>query len=196
MTRNNLGEHLSWILATKASLPLQSSPLEILVLSQSSAARASGTQQSAPSFTATAFQSTSKRDATEWEGVTQFLRPAVPPREQKRLAPDAMVRLQSGPKSSTKSRLLSHATPLEVNTPGSQVPRVLGSSLRDQYHAAFDRTESCMYTTQKELKSRLMSGQCLPLQYPKPRLREKSFSLLIPETQNLLRSYVVRVMHG
>ena len=185
MTRNNLNEHLTWILGTKASLPLQSGQFDIPVLSQSSSVRAPATQQNEPSFTTTGPKPASRSDATESEEVPQFLRPAVPSREQKRPVPGEMARLQSGPKSSTKSRLLSHAPPSEVKTPGSHGPRVIGSSLRDQYHAAFDRTESRMCNC-AERTGELSNVRTVPTpSVSKTPSKRKNFQSVDPEVLEL-----------
>ena len=181
MTRNNLREHLNWILATKASLPLQSGQFDIPVLGESSTVRALTTQHNEPRSITTGLKLASGSDATDSRGTPPFLRPTILPGKQERSVPGEMARLQSALKSSTKSRLLSHAPLSEVKTPGSEVPRDLGSSLRDQYHAAFDRPESCTCIVQKEVKSCLMLGQCLTPRYPKPRLRERNISLWTPK---------------
>ena len=144
MTRHNLREQLNWILSTNASLPLQSSQSAAPFLSQSPTIEAPTIQHNDASVVEPEFEITNGSDASEG-GRYQFLCPAIPSRGQKRPPSNEMARLQSGPKSGTKSRLLSQAPPSEMRTPLSQVPQVIGSSLRDQYHAAFDHTGSCMY---------------------------------------------------
>ena len=140
MTFHNLSAHLSWLLGTKpfAILPTPRSP-------QGSGtpewAEKPDTQSASPVLD----QRKSPVDQVVASGHgadlgprnPEFARPALPARLVSGGEINSMARLQSGPKSSTKPRLLSQASPCVLNTPTTGGGRASGTSLKDQYSAHY-----------------------------------------------------------
>ena len=143
MTNHNLSEHLSWLLGTK--------PFAILLAARSP--QRSGTSRWAEEpDTPLASQTLEQRQSQFNSAIalghgvgiesrnSEFARPALPARLLSGGEVDSMARLQSGPKSSTKPRLLSQVSPGVLNTPntpntgGSRAP---GTSLKDRYAARY-----------------------------------------------------------
>ena len=134
MTRNNLREHLSWVLSARAFSPLQSTRSLTGLLS---------TQQHEIVATAPIGSIGDGDHAEQAEQAHQFLRPAIPIKIQEGTTLADMAKLQSGSSLSTKPRLLSHS-PHSFQSPKSNPVRLPGSSLHDEYNATFMPRENCM----------------------------------------------------
>lgn len=76
--------------------------------------------------------------AQQWE----FVRPDLPASVLNAQSGYEMARLQSGPKSRNKPRLLSEHIPVALRTPTPISIRKPGTSLKDQYSAQWDRKSS------------------------------------------------------
>lgn len=140
MTKNNLRHHLDWILGSRPCFPLDKGQFPHPTSSQSSPEVLPPAESSA--HTPTSDSNTDGRNNDTGPSVDfQFLRPALPSQIKRRADSGGMARLQSGPSSSKKSRLLSQITPAKVQCPTPYTSRPLGSTLRDQYSAAFDEAD-------------------------------------------------------
>lgn len=140
MTRHNLSQHLNWFLDSQLTEPPQpvyaptSAGLGPDGLSQS---------QTVPNLSLEtgniqALPSNVNRAAEEPE----FARPLQPASALNTFSCDAMARLQSGPKSGNKPRLLSENIPVPLRTPLPSTIRKPGTSLKDQYSAQWERKDS------------------------------------------------------
>lgn len=78
-----------------------------------------------------------------------FARPALPASVLKAQSKNEMARLQSGPKSNNKPRMLSERIPLSLQTPVASSVPVPSTSLKDQYNAqwASRATGKCLGRT-------------------------------------------------
>ncbi len=153
MTSNNLEEHIAWLLTVKPFVP----QAQITDLGKRRSTIDSATQSQslydvelppddlidelAPT------QGTSADISTPLTG-RRFVRPAPPPdpeyiANQKpthqanvEQSANEMVRLQAGPRSAGKSRLISQAVP-QLATPATTVASRNGDSITDRYAAQF-----------------------------------------------------------
>ena len=141
MTRHNLNQHLHWLLGSLSTEPPQPAyhrPLppsveEALSLPQG--------------FVRTGSQpNVGKAGCNVDHSARQpeFVRPSLPASVLNIQAANEMARLQSGPKSSNKPRLLSENIPVALQTPPSTTLRKPGTSLKDQYSAQWERRPSGM----------------------------------------------------
>ena len=146
MTRNNLREHLTWLIGNGPPQPPQpeytppptgaSSVLEAIL------------EDPSPPLVSAGPVSDSTRIQVVFDNVLgqesppEFARPSVPASVLNAHGADAMARLQSGPKSNHKPRLLSERIPLSLQTPSAPLARPPGQSLTDQYNAPWDQKPS------------------------------------------------------
>lgn len=140
MTKNNLREHLDWILGSRPCFPLDNGQLAHPAFSQGSPEA----QQTAERSSHTPRRDIgveARNNDTDSRGDFQFLRPAIPSQVKRRADSEDMARLQSGPSSTKKSRLLSQINPVKAQCTTPYSPRLPGSTLRDQYTAAFDEVD-------------------------------------------------------
>lgn len=137
MTKNNLRQHLDWILGSRPCFPIDNGQFAHPVSSQSPPEALPTTEPSTHSTPMLDIGVEDRNNDTGPSGGFQFVRPAIPC-QVKRADSEDMARLQSGPGSSQKSRLLSQTIPAKVKCPTPYSSRLQGSTLRDQYSAAFD----------------------------------------------------------
>ena len=143
MTRNNLREHLTWLIGNGPSQPPQleyappstgaSSVLEAIL------------EDPSPTLVSIGPVSDSTGIQVVFDNVLgqpEFARPSVPASVLNAHEADAMARLQSGPKSNYKPRLLSERIPLSLQTPSAPLARSPGQSLTDRYNAPWDQKAS------------------------------------------------------
>lgn len=135
MTKNNLREHLSWLLkSATASLPQSTSSgiLDAVTLLEPDSGSVS--TQNAESPVVSSFKVSERCDnAISLDAESLFARPKLPASLLNAQSRDEMARLQSGPKSSHKSRLLSESIPsLQASAPSSV--RGSSNSLTAQYN--------------------------------------------------------------
>jgi len=137
MTKNNLRHHLDWILGSRPCFPLDNGQIAHPACSQSSPDVLPSAESSA--HTPISDSNTYGRNNDTGPRVDfQFLRLALPSQVKRRADSEGMARLQSGPSSTRKSRLLSRITPAKVQCLTPYTSRPPGSTLQDQYSAAFD----------------------------------------------------------
>lgn len=132
MTKNNLREHLNWLLHSESAPPAPPSrPAAHLQLTESGSIldNEAGILSSAGPLGLTL---RTANDANSVRGT----RPQLPLSIAE--SNDAMARLQLPAKSNTKPRLLSENVPLSLQTP-QPAHRTSGLSLKDQYKARYDR---------------------------------------------------------
>ena len=156
MTKNNLREHLSWLLKSASTNNLHSASGESLktvaLLGPSNASIPT------PFIGSSAASSTliSKRNdnATSFNADPAFARPNLPTSLLRAQSRDDMARLQSGPKSSNRPKLLSESTPASLQAPTPSSVHEHRHSLAAQYN-------------------RGLSGEWRSLRCPKHRLIER-----------------------
>ena len=137
MTKNNLRGHLDWFLGSKSHVPLQTGEFPPSVGSPVLGGYTHELEEGESS------------DAVLPNQEFKFLCPAIPDRISRNTDSVHMARLQSGPKSTTKPRLLSHTTPTNVQSSTPYSTRPSGSSLRDQYSAVFEHIDDRIEPNQK-----------------------------------------------
>lgn len=165
MTRNNLSEHLSWLRISKSSVPPPGLPVLPVVDSpvHSSAHESefevlATTQEERPRGGVDAFE-TAPRPFSSQPSIesARLALPAHAPSQGDGPAKfQPMARLQSGPKSATKSRLLSHIPPLQLPSPAPTVNRNDRPSFGDSYNAQF-RTQVTSESSIHRLSTHLCS---------------------------------------
>ena len=143
MTKTNIKDHLAWLITCKSVRPPRSAHapqttgppnlLEISLDRQPSSQRPVNTCDESAGVPAAA------GDACTLHPEPEFLKPALPASASIHQAQDVMARLQSGPKSSHKPRLLSESIPLSLQTPTSSSIRIPGTSLKDRYSAQWQQ---------------------------------------------------------
>ena len=143
MTRHNLSQHLTWLIGSNPLHPPQP------IFTPPSTATSSVSEPTLegpppplvfadPLFGVSRPQETSK-DVPGQESQTEFTRPLVPASVLNTYGTETMARLQSGPRSGHKPRLLSENIRPSVETPSVSVPRALGQSLREHYTAKWEQ---------------------------------------------------------
>ena len=141
MTRHNLQLQLAWLLGSTHNVP---TPPVILP-----PANVSVTLGAEP-YSLSQFQSQiaveflpagiTRLDVNGQElGSDEFARPLLPASANQPSSSDEMVQLQSAAKSNMKPRLLSQALPELASTPKQHSTLKTGTSLGDQYNAAYSR---------------------------------------------------------
>ena len=136
MTIHNLKEHLTWLLAYSPTKPPPCVPSVAGSLS-SEILPENGSE--VLSFTAgSSIHGTCLKSGEDYEGESHFkpdqrLASSKPARDD-----EIMARLQSGPRSTTKSCLLSHAVIDPLQTPKPSRTPNKSTSLRDRYCAPYE----------------------------------------------------------
>lgn len=136
MTKHNLREHLSWLIgcgSLQPSQPAYAPPTTGLA----SALGPSVDDQSPPQAVEIVLEEAHFRqdDAGGSQAKPTFARPLLPASALNVQSKDAMARLQSGPSSNNKPRMLSETISLSFHTPTTSSARAPGTSLKDQYNA-------------------------------------------------------------
>ena len=143
MTRHNLDQHLQWLLQSTCSAPTTN----IITPPQSAPVRAgvSNLEPEIPlrelSSSAPDLGVTDKGHASEIRGSSGFLHPAIPAHPGRTKEGADMARLQSGPRSATKAKLLSDVSPDPSQLPTPRTAPSSRFSLADQYSAAYGERE-------------------------------------------------------
>ena len=146
MTKHNLREHLTWLIVKGPLQPPQptftppsteASNVSETVLEDSSSVVA----PTGPESFLTGAQ-TAVNDVLSEDPEPEFARPLLPASVLNSNGVDTMARLQSGPKSSHKPRLLSEPIPLSLQTPSASLARAQGPSLGDNYNAQWGQKRS------------------------------------------------------
>ena len=141
MTKTNLGAHLTWLLSSSTFLPPAPHPLP----SNVATTPVSGVESEDPLHidlcdeVGTSYSP--KPTACDVEVPSQHFALPITQNSDESLSVQnrkTMARLQSGPKTSTKSKLLSQGPSGQVQTPRSQKSRAPSTSLRDQYNALYE----------------------------------------------------------
>lgn len=146
MTRHNLREHLNWLMVSAHLQPPQ--PAYAPPSTENANGLYSSLDEPSPSLASsnlTTPPSPTPRATKNTDGPVRqqvFARPLLPASVLNAQIGDAMARLQSGPKPSHKTRLLSESIPLSLQPPTPSSIRSVGTSLRDQYNAQWERTAS------------------------------------------------------
>ena len=143
MTRHNLSQHLTWLIGNN---PLQPPQPIFTPPSTATSSVSESTLEGPPpplvfadqSLEVSRPQETSK-DVRGQESQTEFTRPSVPASVLNTYGTETMARLQSGPRSGHKPRLLSENIRPSVETTSVSVPRALGQSLREHYSAKWEQ---------------------------------------------------------
>ena len=144
MTRHNLSQHLTWLIGSKSLHPPQP------IFTPPSTATPSASEPTlenpppplvfADTIPEVSGPQVISKDVLGQESRTEFARPSVPASVLNTYRTETMARLQSGPRSGHKPRLLSESILPPVQTPSVSVPRSLGQSLREHYTAKWDQS--------------------------------------------------------
>lgn len=135
MTKHNLREHLSWLIGRgshQPSQPAYAPPTTGLASALGSPVDDQSLSQAVESVVEEA--QFLQNDAGDSQAKPTFARPLLPASVLNAQSKDAMARLQSGPSSNNKPRMLSETT-LSLHTPTTSTARAPGTSLKDQYNA-------------------------------------------------------------
>lgn len=139
MTRHNLDQHLHWFLG---SLPTEPPQPAYTPPPTSSSEDAPSFPQAFERLGPATIGAETNGNVTSSARQPGFLRPTIPASVLNNQGGYEMARLQSGPKSSNKPRLLSEHIPVALQTPISDSVRKPGTSLKDKYTAKWDRGHS------------------------------------------------------
>lgn len=141
MTKHNLNQHLHWLLGSSSTEPPQPAyarsppPSVEEALSLPQGLVGPGSQPNVENLNGNVDISARQ---------PEFVRPTLPASVLNPQAGNDMARLQSGPKSSNKPRLLSEHIPVALQYPVSTTIRKPGTSLKDQYSAQWERRPAGM----------------------------------------------------
>ena len=138
MTRNNLTEHLSWLLKFADRNVAHSASvrnLESVTLCEPSVGSVSTLNLC--ELTVSSVNVSGEPRSTRFDSDQEFARPNLPA-SLLRQSRDDMVKLQSGPRSSHKPQLLSESTSAPLHTPTPSVFRGPSNSLTAQYSRGLD----------------------------------------------------------
>lgn len=146
MTRNNLNQHLHWLLGCLPAEPPQPPYGSLL---SSSVEEASPLPQQFDHFGLHNTLEEAGSDDNSSARQPELVRSTLSASGHNTQSGHEMARLQSGPKSRNKPRLLSEHIPVALQSPGPTSTRKPGTSLKDQYSAQWERrplsTESGFY---------------------------------------------------
>ena len=139
MTRHNLNQHLHWLLGSLPTAPPQPAFAPLII---SSVEDASPSSQDVDHLESYLVVEDADGNVNSSARQPEFVRPTTPASVLNNRAGNEMARLQSGPKSSHKPRLLSERIPVTLQTPRFPTIPKPGSSLKDQYSAQWERGPS------------------------------------------------------
>ena len=146
MTRHNLKEHLTWLLGSETAFPPPGDPSLLQSLSAASITVEEGSNSPEGLLDRTiATADVDFRNVAEPRRLPEFVRPSLPAHSGDLNASEDMARLQTGPRSATKSRLLSQASPDLSKTPTPHAIPSNSASLKDQYSAYYGDNVNSMY---------------------------------------------------
>ena len=152
MTKNNIRDHLAWLITSSSVRPQQSTQALPITgppnLLENPLDRQPSSQRPVNTGDDLAGVPAASSNAHALLSEPEFLKPALPASASSHDAKDVMARLQAGPKSSHKPRLLSESIPLSLQTPASSSSRIPGTSLKDRYSAQWQQR-----ATGEELKT-------------------------------------------
>ena len=131
MTRHNLNEHLHWLLRTS---PIEPPRPAYAPAHASSLEDVSSLPQGAEHTILNTIFEEADSNVSSSRRQGDFVQPTSPNLR----GGHEMARLQSGPRSSNKPRLLSEHIPVALQTPTSSSIRKPGKSLKDQYSAKWE----------------------------------------------------------
>lgn len=141
MTKHNLPDHLNWLLESNpAGLlnpPSGQYPPNVTNLDPGLAA--TSTPVAGEFIPTNSISSGALNNAAFLATASEFVRPHLPASALNVQEKNAMARLQSGPKSYNKPRLLSETIPPSLQTPKPSPNHAPGTSLQDRYAAQYDR---------------------------------------------------------
>ena len=134
MTKNNLREHLSWLLRSDSANTPRTSTTESSTAVPNT--ESSISRRSTP--TANSYTESPRSDVTAQSSVstpvTGFLKPDLPASLLRDRGNNAMARLQTAPKARNRSRLLSETLPITRPAASPSAVRKLDNSLAAQYN--------------------------------------------------------------
>ena len=146
MTSNNLSQHLTWLISSNPLHPPQP------IFTPPSTATSSASEPTlegpppplllADPLSGLIGPQVASKDVSGQEAQTQFIRPSVPASVLNTYGTEAMARLQSGPRSGYKPRLLSESKTPFGQTSSVSVPRAPGQSLSEHYAAKWEQSPS------------------------------------------------------
>ena len=139
MTKNNLNEHLSWLLQSASTTVDNSTSVRSFGVAELCQPIVGSVLLSSKDETFGSSRPTPARPVVTNLGADHtFAKPNLPASALRALEKDDMARLQSGPKSNNKSRLLSETgvAPRQTTTPSASVGQ--SNSLSSQYSRGFD----------------------------------------------------------
>ena len=158
MTENNLREHLSWLLRVNPSLNLsERSPTSVqssnTVIGQVNTWQAGSRSSSEQKSSLPTIASQDDRQTldvpdpvVETTNLQRFARPNAD-------AESSMARLQSGPRSATKGKLLSQLPPEQLRTPRNALAAPPKTSLTARYNAVYSTNSNGKNTTKPRLQT-------------------------------------------
>ena len=137
MTKNNLREHLDWLLRREPFTPFLQDTAPGTKISQTVtvASDVSTTQPRGPLTSSSKHEESSQRHVKVDSQEDEFLSPLSPARPVPRLELKDMARLQSTGKPSDSRRLLSRPPPGSSQPSASLTPHNPGISYKDEYSA-------------------------------------------------------------
>ena len=139
MTRHNLNQHLHWLLGSFPTEPRQPA---YAPAPTSSVEAALSLPQEVEHLALDTIVEEADSNANSSERLPEFVRPTLPASVLNAQGGHEMARLQSGPKSNNKPRLLSEHIPVALQTSRLTSIRKPGTSLKDQYSAQWERKPS------------------------------------------------------
>ena len=174
MTRHNLEQHLHWLLGSLPTEPLQPA---YAPLPTSSMEDVSSLPQEAERLKLDPIVEEAS-DANSSSRQREFVRPSLPASVLNTQGGHEMARLQSGPKSSNKPRLLSEHIPVALQTLTHTSIRKPGTSLKDQYSAQWERRPGTESTICGDLVSIADNYPDSPLELTKPATKRHTVDTL------------------
>lgn len=156
MTKNNLREHLNWLIgcgSLQPSQPAYAPPTTGLASAFGATLESQTPSQSLEPVDEERY--TTQKDVGGSQAIPTFARPLLPASILNAQSKDAMARLQSGSRSNNKPRMLSDTVPSSSQTPTPTLARAPGTSLKDQYSARWDSraTGKCSLSTPQRSQS-------------------------------------------
>ena len=138
MTRHNLKDHLTWLLGSEtAAPPLEEPPPRQTRLGSSTTVEEDPDLPERLLDRIIVTADVDSKHVAETSRLPEIVRPTIPARSGDFAASGEMARLQTGPRSATKSRLLSQASPAISKTLTPRANHSNSASLKDQYSAYY-----------------------------------------------------------